>query len=302
MNAYLVQLAFAGMAPSSVDTLYAAYGTERKIVEAIRSGRTRASAHAVSAVQRAASDRIEELQRLGATVVASDDDRYPDGLERYPAHPRWLFMRGGTSQRPAIGIVGTRTCTRYGTGLARAYGEAAADAGWSVVSGLARGIDGAAHAGATSAGGHCQVVLGSGIDVVYPQSHRGLLTAVLDTGGVVLSEFPPGTPPEGWRFPTRNRIIAGLSDVLLVVEAGLTGGALITARIALDYGVPVYAVPGDVGREASVGTNMLIRDGAFPILDADDLIDVLSLIEPLYAPLSGRWQRGTVSDVPVTGE
>jgi DNA processing protein len=97
-----------------------------------------------------------------------------------------------------------------------------------------------------------------------------------------MSEFPPGTPPEGWRFPTRNRVIAGLSDVLLVVEAGVKGGALITARIALDYGVPVYAVPGDVDRVASVGTNLLIRDGAFPILGPDDLAEVLSLLEPLY--------------------
>lgn len=126
------------------------------------------------------------------------------------------------------------------------------------------------------------MVLGSGIDVVYPRSHRALHTSVLETGGVVISEFPPGTPPEGWRFPTRNRIIAGLSDVLLVVEAGLKGGALITARVALDYGVPVYAVPGDIDRVASVGTNLLIRDGAFPIFGPDDLAEVLGLLGPLY--------------------
>ena len=100
---------------------------------------------------------------------------------------------------------------------------------------------------------------------------------------MISSEFPPGTPPEAWRFPTRNRIIAGCSDVLLVVEAGVKGGALITARIALDYGVPVYAVPGDVDRSTSIGTNLLIRDGAFPVLGPEDLGEVLDLLVPLYA-------------------
>jgi len=151
------------------------------------------------------------------------------------------------------------------------------------VSGLARGIDGAAQRGSVSVGGHCHAVLGSGVDVVYPRSNRDLYQSILDAGGAVSSEYPPGTSPEAWRFPTRNRIIAGLSDVILVVEAGLKGGALITARIALDYGIPVYAVPGDVDRVASVGTNLLIRDGAFPILGGDDFAEVLNLLEPLYS-------------------
>jgi DNA processing protein len=288
MNEYLVKLAFAAMAPSRIDRLFERYGDEQTIVEAIRKGRTKASPHAVAAVGVPASQRIAELTAMGARFVASGDDGFPGRLTSFDGHPRWLFMKGTTTQSPAIGIVGTRTCTRYGIDLAKAYGRVAAERGWSVVSGLARGIDGAAHTGATMAGGHCQAVLGSGIDVVYPRSHRGLHASVLEAGGVVISEFPPGTPPEGWRFPTRNRIIAGLSDVLLVVEAGLKGGALITARIALDYGVPVYAVPGDIDREASVGTNLLIRDGAFPILGPDDLGEVLGLVEPIVTSDAGR--------------
>jgi DNA processing protein len=284
MNEYETKLAFAAMAPRSVDRLFDSYRDEKAIVEAISKRRTKASVHAVASVEVPASQRREELVAIDSTLVSSGEEGFPERLTVFPGHPRWLFMRGRGTQAPAIGIVGTRTCTRYGIDLARGYGRVAAEGGWSVVSGLARGIDGAAHSGATAAGGHCQVVLGSGIDVVYPRSHRALHRSVLETGGVVMSEFPPGTPPEGWRFPTRNRIIAGLSDVLLVVEAGVKGGALITARIALDYGVPVYAVPGDVDRVASVGTNLLIRDGAFPVMGPGDFAEVLSLLEPLYAP------------------
>ena len=154
---------------------------------------------------------------------------------------------------------------------------------WGAGGGLARGIDGAAHRGAVAVGGHCHAILGSGVDVIYPAGHRRLYAAILDTGGLVTSESPPGTRPEPWRFPARNRIIAGCSDGLLVVEAGLKGGALITARIALDYGVPVHAFPGAVARATAMGTNRLIRDGAFPVVDAADLAEVLSLLNPLYA-------------------
>jgi DNA processing protein len=179
------------------------------------------------------------------------------------------------SERPAIALVGSRSATAYGLDLAQRYGYVAAQAGWDVVSGLARGIDAAAHRGAIDGGtvgsGRCVGVLGCGIDVVYPSGNRRLYQQVVERGGVLVSEYPPGIRPDGWRFPTRNRIIAGLGDVVLVVEASQKGGALITARIALDYGVPVYAVPGDVDRDTSTGTNGLIRDGAFPVFGPEDL-------------------------------
>jgi DNA protecting protein DprA len=204
VNEYQIRLAFGAMAPRTIDRLLDTYGDEQRVVKAIGGGRTKASAHTVAAVSVAASLRLTELAALDVRLVGAGEAGYPERLTVFPGHPRWLFVRGADAQTPAIGIVGTRTCTRYGTDLARAYGQVAATGGWSVISGLARGIDGAAHFGATAAGGHCQAILGSGINVVYPKSHKALHASVLETGGVVMSEFPPGTPPEGWRFPTRN--------------------------------------------------------------------------------------------------
>ena len=299
MNGHLMRLAFAGLAPGTVDRLMERHGTPRRVVAAVESGRTRLTSRAVEAVRVGADDRLEELSQLGAAFVAGGDDMFPFRLGSFSDAPRWLFLLGDISEVPSIGIVGTRTCTTYGTDLAQRYGFVAAELGWSVVSGLARGIDGAGQQGAVAARGHCHAVLGSGIDVVYPRSHRGLYRSIIDAGGAVSSEFPPGTPPEAWRFPTRNRIIAGLSDVLLVVEAAKKGGALITAGIALEYGVPVYAVPGDVDRPASIGTNLLIRDGAFPILGPDDLGQVLDLLEPLYYARPASIGTKSSIDIPV---
>lgn len=283
MSGDLIRLAFGALAPTRIDALIHRYKTPKRAVRAIAGHRVRTTDRVRDAIAVEPATRMTELKDLGAELRFDQDDGFPKRLLDYDGHPRWLFMRGSGVRLPSIGIVGTRTCTAYGLELAEMYGRVAAQAGWSVVSGLARGIDGAAHRGTVSAGGHCHVVLGSGIDVVYPASHRGLLDSILESGGLVTSEYPPGTPPEGWRFPTRNRIIAGCSDVLIVVEAGLRGGALITARIALEYGVPVYAVPGDVDREASIGTNLLIRDGAFPILGPEDLRQTLDLLVPLYS-------------------
>jgi DNA processing protein len=282
MSDALLQLAFGGLAPRTVDTLFARYKSAGDVLSAVRRGKTRSTPHTVAALNVSADERRGQLDALGVTWTPATDSEFPRRLARFEGCPRWLFTTGVVSEGPAIGIVGTRTCTAYGLEFAQAYGRMAAVSGWSVVSGLAKGIDHAAHVGAVEADGHCHAVLGSGIDVVYPRRHKGLYQSIVASGGVVSSEFPPGTRPDGWRFPTRNRIIAGLSDVLLVVEAGLKGGALITAQIALDYGIPVFATPGDVDRNASVGTNLLIRDGAFPIFDGADLTQVLELLQPLY--------------------
>ena len=177
-----------------------------------------------------------------------------------------------------MAIVGTRRCTRYGRGLARVYGQACATAGWPVISGLARGADGEAHRGVVDAGGVGVAVLGCGPDIVYPAEHRPLAEGLLAAGGAVVTEYPPGTRPEPWRFPPRNRIIAGLAAAVVVVEAAETGGALITAAAALEQGRHVFAVPGDVGRQTSRGCNLLISDGATPVLDPADLVDSLSLL------------------------
>ena len=193
-------------------------------------------------------------------------------------------------------MVGTRKCTRYGLSLAESFGAALAGAGWTTVSGLARGIDAAAHRGTLAAGGEAVAVLGSGVDVVYPQENRDIYDQIVAGRGAVISEYPPGTRPDRWRFPARNRLIAAISSAVVVVEAGEKGGALITARLAAEIGRPVFAVPGDVDRPASVGCNLLIRDGAFPALGAADLIEELGLM--LGAPVPPAAQAGPI---PQTG-
>lgn len=286
----LVQLAYGAMSPVAVTKLVAEYGSADAAVRAIVAGTTTVNESIRSAVAVPSSERAAQLAEAGIAFIERGVTSYPQHLDRFDDSPPWLFARGSggvlTSGRPAIGIVGSRSCTSYGLELAEAYGRMAANIGWSVVSGLARGIDAAAHRGAVEWGelageAPCIGVLGCGVDVVYPTGNQGLFEQILGSGGAIVTEFPPGTKPHAWRFPTRNRIIAGLSDVVLVVEATHKGGALITARIALDYGVPVYAVPGDVDRRTSEGTNALIRDGAFPIFDPDDLSKVLELVTPL---------------------
>ena len=209
--------------------------------------------------------------------LGPDSSEYPAGLHDLEDPPS-LWLLGALREAPGVAVVGTRRCTRYGLGLAEAFGAAIARAGWTTVSGLARGVDTAAHRGALARSGHAVAVLGSGIDVCYPRENLGLYQRIVEGGGAVLSEYPPGTPPDRWRFPARNRIIAALSAAVVVVEAAVTGGALITARLAAEMGRPVFAVPGDVDRDMSEGCNRLIRDGAHPVLGAEDLVEEMSLV------------------------
>ena len=211
------------------------------------------------------------------SLVRPNTLEYPEGLKDLEDPPN-LYLVGELTSEPGVAVVGTRRCTRYGIDLADRFGRAISGAGWSVVSGLARGIDAAAHRGCLAVDGHGVAVLGSGVDVCYPNENRALYDGILSLKGAIVSEYPPGTPPDRWRFPARNRIIAALSVAVVVVEAARTGGALITARLAAEIGRPVFAVPGDVDRPASEGCNLLLRDGAHPVLGAGDLIEELSLI------------------------
>lgn len=210
--------------------------------------------------------------------VRRGDPGYPGRLETIGDPPADVWIRGQVPVEAGVAIVGTRRATRYGLGIARAMGAAVARAGWSVISGLARGVDGAAHRGCLDAGGIGVAVLGSGLDVWYPPEHRGLGEGLVNAGGGIVSEYPPDTRPEPWRFPARNRLISALSAVVVVTEAADKGGALITARLAAEQGREVFAVPGDVSRSTSVGTNLLIRDGALPVLGPDDLVEAVSLV------------------------
>ncbi len=278
MSEHRLRLAWAGLHPDRTRRLLAEWGSARAVVRAIERRQIKVSPAAAAAVAVPASDRRAELQRLGVRFETRDDAAFPVTLGELPDAPDAWFARGTVPPGPTIAVVGTRRCSSYGRGLARAFGAAIAAGGWVLVSGLARGIDGQAHLGTVDGGGRGVAVLGCGLDVCYPPEHRSLAERLLELGGAVVSEYPPGTRPEGWRFPPRNRIISGLADVVVVVEAARTGGALITASAALDQGRAVFAVPGDVDREASVGCNLLIRDGALPVLGADDLVEALSLV------------------------
>lgn len=206
------------------------------------------------------------------SLLAPGDARWP--FEADPEPPMLLFYRGDLNllrAGPALAIVGTRRCTSVGRTVAYEIGSGVGSAGVAIISGLALGIDGAAHRGALEIGAPVIGVVGSGLDVVYPGANRGLWNEVAERG-LLLSEAPAGTRPARWRFPARNRMIAGLSSAVLVVESHGEGGALLTVDEAIDRDVPVMAVPGSVLSPASDGTNELLLDGAIPVRHAADVL------------------------------
>jgi DNA processing protein len=232
----------------------------------------------------AAFDESAYRARLAATGlqwVGRSEQRFPDRLREIHDPPVGLFVRGSAAlallDRPLVAIVGARACSAYGTDVASSLAQQLARAGAVVVSGLARGVDAAAHRGALEAGATV-AVLGCGIDRDYPRAHAHLAARVAATG-LILSEYAPGVEPAPWRFPARNRIVAGLSQVTVVVEARERSGALITADLALDEGREVMAVPGEITSLLSQGANALLRLGATPVTCAGDVLEALG-IEP----------------------
>jgi len=211
---------------------------------------------------------------------------FPPLLAAIHDPPPRLFVRGAAPDellaRPAAAVVGARSCSAYGRSVARSLGRELAAAGLVVVSGMARGIDGEAHRGALEAGGPTVAVLGCGIDRDYPAAH-GELARRIRQHGLVVSEYEPGIEPAPWRFPARNRIIAGLCAATVVVEARERSGALITADFALEEGRDVLAVPGEITSALSAGTNALLRLGAVPVTCAGDVLELFDL-EPRQAP------------------
>ena len=229
---------------------------------------------------------IEHAHACGAEVVVYGLEGYPPRLRELSDPPPVLFVDGQAEWldgAPVVGIVGTRAATAYGERVTREIAAQLARAGALVLSGMARGIDGAAHRGALGAGGRSGAVLGTGIDIAYPASHRAL-HAELRERGVVLTEQPPGEKATGGSFPERNRIIAALSNVVIVIEAGRKSGALITAARALELGRVVAAVPGPIDSPQSAGSNELLRDGAQLIASAEDALALLGLTVPPRAP------------------
>lgn len=222
-------------------------------------------------------DALEELEALcahGISFVTREEEDYPKALAACPDAPEYLYYKGKLPQKEEllISVVGARKCSPYGAETAKILAQKLCAAGIGIVSGLALGVDGAAHEGALLAKGKTYAVLGCGVEQCYPPANRGIYEAVLAGGGGILSEYPPNTPPLPCFFPQRNRIIAGLSEGIIVTEARKRSGSLITVSLGLDYGRNIYAVPGRVTDVLSEGCNYLIREGAKPVLSTEDVL------------------------------
>ena len=237
-------------------------------------GISRAAATAICSTRVAAGQKVlNTLERLGAHCLVPGDPDFPALLQTIPEPPTLLFVQGDRQllTRPAVAIVGSRDHSPYGAEVAAMVASRAAGAGLVVVSGMARGLDAVAHTAALDAKGGTIGVLGNGLGVIYPAANRALYERV-ETAGLLLTEFPPGERPRVGSFPRRNRLISALARVTVVIEAAAGSGTLITVESALEQGREVMAVPGAITSATSVGTNRLIRDGAAPLLEIEDLL------------------------------
>jgi DNA processing protein len=241
--------------------------------------------------------KIRVMGKKGIKAILMGEPSYPELLKEIGDAPIILYARGDIhpQDRFAIGIVGSRKLTHYGASVAEDISGNLARMGFTVVSGMARGIDSASHWAALKAGGRTVAVLGSGPDVPYPPENKTLMDKIADSGGVI-SEFPPGAPPDKENFPRRNRLISGLSLGVLVIEAAADSGALITARYALEQGREVFAVPGNVTSSNSGGTNELIKKGAVLTRKAEDIVEELAPV------LKGFIRAKDKVKVEITGE
>jgi DNA processing protein len=221
----------------------------------------------------------DRVQAAGITALTWEDADYPGALRTIDASPPVLYVRGRlTSQDEwSVALVGTRRASTYGREVAQVLSSELARHGVTVISGLALGVDTVAHRAAVEAGGRTVAVLGSGVDQIYPPQNRGLAQAIAEQGAI-LSDYPLGTRPEATNFPPRNRIISGLSQGVVVIEASERSGALITAKFAAEQGRDVFAVPGSILHPGSAGCNMLIQQGATPLLSVDDVLEQLNLL------------------------
>jgi DNA processing protein len=286
-----------GVGPRRFDLLVQAFGSAHAIWDAtdsqlVAAGLDRKTVQALVAARRKVDPSVEvhNLQRMGAAAITRMDDRYPPRLKEIYDPPAVLYVKGelDVPDQPAVAIVGTRGATQYGRQAAEHLAAELGRSGVTVVSGLALGIDAAAHRGALNAGGRTIAVLGHGLDRVYPAQNARLAEQIVEHGALV-TEFPLGTKPDAVNFPRRNRVISGLTSGTLVVEAGERSGALITAAFAAEQGREVFAVPGSIFSPMSKGTNALIRDGATPVTSGDDL---LAELQPASVP-----RQLTVQDI-----
>ena len=306
VRALLLLQRLPGLADVGVRRLVEAFGSGRaammvsdgEMAATLGGGRAHpagiASARARGSVadQAAVTEALERADALGAQVVPMGSSGYPRSLLDLGDPPPVLFLRGRVEllEAASVALVGSRRATGYGRRTAARLARALARSGAVVVSGLALGVDGEAHRGALEVGGGTVAVLGAGPDVVHPPSHRRLFRSILEEG-LVVSEFTPGTPPLAHNFPRRNRVMAALARVVVVVQAAARSGALITARHALDLGREVLAVPGPIDAVTSTGANELLRDGAHPVLGVEEIMRALGLpiaVEAAMSPALGN--------------
>lgn len=221
---------------------------------------------------------MADIERQHIQILTWQDEKYPARLKEITQPPPVLYLRGSYELEDAwaVAVVGTRHITAYGRQVAEELGSFLGSHGITVISGLARGVDAVAHTAALDAGGRSLAVMGSGVDRLYPPENRQLADRLIEAGGLI-SDYAPGTPPDSANFPPRNRIISGLSLAVVVVEAGLESGAMITANFAAEQGREVFAVPGNIHAPQSAGTNRLIQDGAHPLLDPHEILTALEL-------------------------
>jgi DNA processing protein len=274
----------AGVGPTIFRQLLETFGSAEATLRADRSalvstkgvGSITADKIVSSRSQVDVDKELELVSKAGVTLLSWDSSAYPVGLKNIYDPPAVLYVRGRLEPEDAtaIAVVGTRRASRYGLEQAERFGAALGRAGFTVVSGLARGIDSAAHQGALKAGGRTIAVLGCGLSRIFPPENADLYRAVAQNGAV-LSEFPMLAEPLAENFPRRNRIISGLSLGVLVIEGPLRSGAMITARTAMEQGRDVFALPGRVDNAASRGTNQLIKDGACLVASLEDILDEL---------------------------
>ena len=246
-------------------------GLKSRTIEVIKS----------SALRKTAEREMIRLRTLGIQIIQWGTEKYPNHLANISDPPPLIYVRGTLLPEDgrAVAVVGSRQASAYGLNVCQKICKELAWQGWTVVSGMARGIDSAAHRGALEGGGRTLAVWGTGLDVVYPTENLDLSREIASSGAI-LSEFPLGTPPEPGNFPVRNRIISGLSLGVTVVEATVRSGSLITARMALDQGRQVFAVPGPIGRPAVEGPHRLIKEGAKLVESAEDIIeDLLPMVD-----------------------
>jgi DNA processing protein len=301
IEAWLILLRAPGIGAATLHALIGQHGTAVRALHAAQRGETSADAECQEWLRAPERARIaEDLAWLAVAdhhLLTANSVDFPPLLREMPGGPAALFVAGDASAlwRAQVAIVGSRSASQGGLANARSFARALSAAGFAITSGLAEGIDGAAHAAALDAGGITLAVLGTGPDVVYPMRHRGLAARIVETGALV-SEFPPGTPGRPENFPRRNRIIAALALGTLVVEAGLRSGSLITARCAGDQGRDVFAIPGSIHNPLARGCHQLIRQGAMLVETADEIVAGL---EPLAQRLGAHLrERLDSAEVP----